>query len=163
TSLPSASSPTIWTGPRICDAPSGRSPPGLRSPSTPGWTISTTVLVSSQATMTRGMAGGCPRPNRIGSTPRTARSCAVPPRRHGAVPGGCSPPFMSDREPPAHWSPCPPYPPSEEALRSIPYADHAETTGPGEGALAIRFAGRQVRADRNDELLAAVIGPEYLD
>ena len=46
---------------------------------------------------------------------------------------------------------------------SIPYTDHAETTGPGEGALAIRFAGRQVRADRNDELLAAVIGPEYLD
>src|SRR5690625_7750921 len=46
---------------------------------------------------------------------------------------------------------------------SIPYTDHAETHGPGEGALAIRFAGRQVRADRNDELLAAVIGPEYLD
>src|SRR5690625_7850378 len=70
---------------------------------------------------------------------------------------------MSDRETPAHWPQCPTYPPSEEALMSIPYTDHAETNGPGDGALAIRFAGRQVRADRNDELLAAVIGPEYLD
>src|SRR5690625_6816498 len=70
---------------------------------------------------------------------------------------------MSDRETPAHWLQGPTYPASEEALMSIPYTDHAETNGPGEGALAIRFAGRQVRADRNDELLAAVIGPEYLD
>jgi len=46
---------------------------------------------------------------------------------------------------------------------SIPYTDHAETTDSGEGALCIRIGSRQVSTDRNDELLAAVIGPEYLD
>lgn len=46
---------------------------------------------------------------------------------------------------------------------SIPTTDHAEAADPGAGALSIRIGSREVRADRNDELLAAVIGPEYLD
>ena len=46
---------------------------------------------------------------------------------------------------------------------SIPYTDHAETTDSGKGALSIRIGSREVRADRNDELLAAVVGSEYLD
>ena len=43
---------------------------------------------------------------------------------------------------------------------SIPNTDQAE---PGEGAFSIRIGSREVTADRNDELLAAIIGPEYLD
>lgn len=33
----------------------------------------------------------------------------------------------------------------------------------GEGRFCLRIGERTVRADRNDELLAAVIGPEYLE
>lgn len=43
---------------------------------------------------------------------------------------------------------------------SIPNTDQTE---PREGASSIRIGHRDVAADRNDELLAAVIGPQYLD
>lgn len=33
----------------------------------------------------------------------------------------------------------------------------------GEGLFSLRIGDREVRAERNDELLATVIGPEYLD
>ena len=46
---------------------------------------------------------------------------------------------------------------------SIPHTDHAYADDSGTGAFALRIGGRTVRADRNDELLAAVIGDEYLD
>ena len=46
---------------------------------------------------------------------------------------------------------------------SIPSTDHDESADTGVGAFALRIGGRTVRADRNDELLAAVIGSEYLD
>lgn len=46
---------------------------------------------------------------------------------------------------------------------SIPSTDHDETTETGEEAFTLRIGGRTVHADRNDELLAAVIGEEYLD
>jgi len=45
---------------------------------------------------------------------------------------------------------------------SIPSTDHDETADTVEGAFALRLGDRTVRADRNDELLAAVIGDEYL-
>lgn len=43
---------------------------------------------------------------------------------------------------------------------SIPNTDQTE---PGEGAFSTRIGNRDVAADRNDELLAAVIGSQYLD
>lgn len=46
---------------------------------------------------------------------------------------------------------------------SIPSTAHAEAGDSGEGAFCIRIGSRQVTADRNDELLAAIIGPEYLE
>ncbi|MGP5672865.1 hypothetical protein [Brachybacterium alimentarium] len=39
----------------------------------------------------------------------------------------------------------------------------ADSTKPSEGASFIRIGKRTIRADRNDELLAAVIGAEYLE
>lgn len=42
--------------------------------------------------------------------------------------------------------------------------NHSPTaTGEGAGQFCLRIGERTVRADRNDELLAAVIGPEYLE
>ncbi|HLR94913.1 MAG TPA: hypothetical protein VK053_10330 [Jiangellaceae bacterium] len=46
---------------------------------------------------------------------------------------------------------------------SIPSTDHDATADTGEGAFSIRIGQRLVSADRNDELLAAVIGDEYLE
>lgn len=40
---------------------------------------------------------------------------------------------------------------------------NADSTIPSEGASSIRIGQRTVQADHNDELLAAVIGPEYLE
>jgi len=46
---------------------------------------------------------------------------------------------------------------------SIPNTDHDESTETGGGALTLHIGRREISADRNDELLAAVIGDEYLD
>ena len=46
---------------------------------------------------------------------------------------------------------------------SIPHAVPRGAADFGAGAFALRIGGREVRADRNDELLAAVIGEEYIE
>ena len=46
---------------------------------------------------------------------------------------------------------------------SIPHTDHTDVDDSGTGAFALRIGDREVRADRNDELLAVIIGDEYLD
>src|SRR5699024_2952261 len=55
------------------------------------------------------------------------------------------------------------HPPTTGAPMSIPPTDHTDVDDSGTGAFALRIGARTVRADRNDELLAALIGDEYLD
>lgn len=44
-----------------------------------------------------------------------------------------------------------------------PSTNHDQAADPGEGAFALRVGDRNVRVDRNDELVAVVIGTEYLE